>query len=223
VVGDDRTAMSADDIKFSSHGRSVARSYGVNTASSSSSSEDNAKDKKGGLNLEQWRSLLLGQPTKENVAKLMSAYIAQEVDDATYYAVVSDLLHENKPEVQDLGLYAAGSFFSATSFSVVAKAFDQMNPDVQVRAQKYLMSYSVGRRSNLLLVVLNENNAVVIDLATQVILKASINQKEPQLLRLIRASCVEMETLLLARRQIFRSLSQFIKSLHTVQIQQLQT
>jgi hypothetical protein len=172
IVGDDRTAMSAEDIKFSSHGRSVAKSYGVNTATSSTSSEDNTKDKKGGLNLEQWRSLLLGQPTKENVAKLMSAYIAQDVDDATYYAIVGDLLHENKPEVQDLGLYAAGSFFSASSFSAVAKAFDQMNPEGQAKAQKYLMSYSVGRRSNLLLVVLNDNNAVVIDLATQVILKA---------------------------------------------------
>lgn len=172
VVGEDRTAMSAEDLFFSTHGRSVAKYNGINTATASSSSEDVSRDKKGGLTLEQWKSLLLGQPTRENIAKLMSAYVGQEVDDATYYSVVSDLLHENKPEVQDLGLYAAGSFFSATSFSVVARFFDQMNPDIQAKAHNYLMSYSVGRRSNLLLMVLNENNAVVVDLATQVILKA---------------------------------------------------
>ncbi len=170
IVGDERTGLSASETVSNSWGQLTPRH--ASTSSRFTSEEDKSKlNEKNKLSADQWRSLLLGQPTKENIAKFINAYNTLEVDESTFYLITNELLHDSKSDVQFLGLSAAGSFHNSNSFSSVASAYDQLNAENQSKAQAFLMSFSTSQRSNVLLVVLKSSNPVVVDLATQVILK----------------------------------------------------
>jgi hypothetical protein len=170
IVGDDRTGLS--DLDMGSKSWSQSKRMHSSASSRITSEEDKSKaSDKNKLSADQWRSLLLGQPTKENMAKFINAYSSLEVDESTFYLITNELLHDPKSDLQLLGLSAASSFYTSNSFSTVASVFDQLNADNQSKAQAFLMSFSTSQRSNILLGVLKSSNPVVVDLATQVVLK----------------------------------------------------
>lgn len=125
---------------------------------------------KNGLSSDQWRALLMAQPTQENVAKLMQAYAAGEVEEQTVYTVVTDLFRNNKSEVQNLGLVALNSIYTERSFSLVAEFYDQLASDIQPKAHKYLMSYAVTPRLPILAEALKSNNSNVVETALEVVI-----------------------------------------------------
>ncbi|MDG0815485.1 hypothetical protein [Bdellovibrio svalbardensis] len=141
-----------------------------NNAKTAAAANDAAKDEKG-LSGSQWIALVSAQPTKENVAKLINAYFSQEVDDATFYTIVNDLLRNNKSETQAMGLYAVSSVYNSQSFSIVATSYDQLSSENQAKAQAYLTSYANTGRSGVLLTALKSSKAEVVELAAQVIIK----------------------------------------------------
>lgn len=119
----------------------------------------------------QWRALVLAHPTEENVNKLVQAYKSKEVDDTTFYMIVTDLFRDNKVENQKLGLLAVKSTYSAKSFSTTAQYFDQLAPEVQESANTYLMSYAVTSRLPVLMQTLESSNTEVVATATQVVIE----------------------------------------------------
>ncbi|HWU43178.1 MAG TPA: hypothetical protein VN132_07065 [Bdellovibrio sp.] len=168
VVGKDTPPVSTGDIGGGSGSGGGAMPQ-IAAANNSPNANDKGKDS--GMSADQWRALISGQPTKENVAKLINAHETQEVDDATFYTIVSDLLRNNKSETQALGLYAATSVYSTQSFATVASHYDQLSHDNQSAAKSYLMSYATSSHTNALLGALKTNNATVVELATQVVIQ----------------------------------------------------
>ncbi len=66
--------------------------------------EQGPEEPKDKMSADQWIALLRAQPTKENVAKLIQAFSANEVDAATFYAIVTDLFRSNQPQTQSFGI-----------------------------------------------------------------------------------------------------------------------
>lgn len=132
---------------------------------------DESKQNKNALSGSQWRALILAQPTKENVAKLVEAYNAKYVDDSTFYTIVTDLFRDNKVENQELGLMAVKAAYNGQSFSVTAQYYDQLAPGVQEKAHAYLLSYAVTSRLSILMTALQGGHAEVVATAAQVVLE----------------------------------------------------
>lgn len=130
---------------------------------------------KNALSGAQWRALIMAQPNRDNINKLLQAYSNQEVDDGTFYTIVTDLLRDNKNENQALGLYAVNSIFSFKSFSVVAQYFDQLSTENQSKAQTYLMSYAVTSRFSYLMAALQSQQVTTVEAAAEVVMQGYIS------------------------------------------------
>lgn len=167
IVGDDAPTGLSDDGGFWVPHSSNPQRY-EDTAGKQSS--PTPKQVKNVLSGNQWRALILAQPTKSNMAKFVEAYNAKAVDDVTFYTIVTDLFRDNKAENQELGLMAVKAVYSAKSFAVTSQFYDQLAPGVQEKAHVYLLSYAVTPRLPILLTSLQNSNAEVVATAAQVVL-----------------------------------------------------
>lgn len=128
--------------------------------------EDN-KDK---LSPDQWRALVLGAPTKENMNKLVAAFGAGETDANTFFGIVEDLMQSQKPDSQSLGLYGLQSVVSARSFALVVHNMDKFDPTVKTAANSYLMAYTQSNRLGSLAQVLQTNDVTVATKGVEVLM-----------------------------------------------------
>jgi hypothetical protein len=167
IVGEDAPVGLGDSDGFWAPHPSAPQRYEDTAGKQNSPSP---KQTKNSLSGSQWRALILAQPTKSNVAKLVEAYNAKEIEDATFYTIVTDLFRDNKAEYQELGLTAMKSVYSAKSFSVTSMYYDQLAPEVQEKAHAYLLSYAVNSRFPILMTSLQNPNAEVVATAVQVVL-----------------------------------------------------
>lgn len=175
VVGDAPETKWEDDGFFATTGQNKSRVAGSGGSSEKKIQTQQTKNNMSGA---QWRSLLMAQPTTENVSKFLQAYQVQEVDDQTFYQVVGDLFRSNKVETQALGLSAVKFVYSPVSFSLTAQHYEQMTPELQQKAHEYLMSYGVAGRLPFLMSVLQGNNPVAVEAAVQVVVDGYSKAKD---------------------------------------------
>lgn len=167
VVGaDDARAKLGEDIRVGDGNHN--RQY---TAETNGNNKQVAEQTKTGLSGDQWRALLQAQPTKENVAKLIAAYESKEVDDQTFYTIVSELFRANKSDTQLLGLMALKGAYNAKSFAMAAQYHDQVAPEIQAPIQNYMMTYAASGRLPYLMSALQSSSADVVSAAAQVVMQ----------------------------------------------------
>ncbi|UYL10017.1 hypothetical protein B9G69_005430 [Bdellovibrio sp. SKB1291214] len=126
------------------------------------------KDK---LTANQWRSLVLGQPTKENVNKMVVAYMDKELNDSEFYGIVNELLKNSNTETQSLGLSAASSFYSSTAFNTVATNYKTLSTENQTAAMAYMLGFANAGRLSALASSLKNSDSEVVALAAEVVVK----------------------------------------------------
>jgi hypothetical protein len=168
VVGADPgfKAGGADDINLGgANGGTIATGGAAGTDTTKSATD---KDK---MTAAQWRSLVLGQPTKENVNKMVVAYIDKDLTDAEFYSIVNDLLKNSNTETQALGLSAASSFYSSTAFNTVASNYKTMTSDNQTTAMAYMLGFANAGRLSALASSLKSSDSEVVSLAAEVVVK----------------------------------------------------
>lgn len=136
---------------------------------------DTQENKDDVLSPAQWRALVLGQPTKENVNKMVDALQAGKTDEATFDAVMTDLLKSQKKDEQALALYGLGRVPTAKSFAVVAKEYDGLSADIKPAAQQFLTSYSKVEKRGALKQSLQSSDSTVAYKAAQVVLNSLQN------------------------------------------------
>nr|WP_295904813.1 hypothetical protein [uncultured Bdellovibrio sp.] len=175
IVGADTKVTWGEDGFMNGGGSNSRVENVVNDSSPDKNPQQQAKNNLSG---DQWTALLRAQPTKENVAKLIQAFENKEIDDQTYYAIVTDLYRSNKSETQALGLVAAKAAYNVKSFSITAQYYEQLAPEVQTQAHAYLMSYAVTARLPILASALGSANADVVETAAQVVLEGYRKAKE---------------------------------------------
>jgi hypothetical protein len=116
----------------------------------------------------QWRALVVGQPTKENVAKLIAAFNEKEVDAATLYLIMNDLVQSSNADTQAQGLTIAQEVPSLRSFTVISANYDKFDASVKKSADTYFLSYMQSSRLPILAMALQSEDTTVVHRAAQV-------------------------------------------------------
>jgi hypothetical protein len=172
VDGSPTFKAGADDIS-TGNGQGGA----VETAAAGADAKKAATDKDA-MTAAQWRSLVLGQPTKENVNKMVMAYMDKELTDAEFYGIVKELLQNSNAETQSLGLSAASSFYSSTAFNTVASGYKNYTTENQTKAMAYLLGFANAGRLSALASSLKSSDEEVVSLAAEVVVKGYNSAKE---------------------------------------------
>lgn len=157
---------------------------GVNSNAAVVKSATNLADKKVNdaekLTGNQWRSLLAADPSQKNVSLLVAAYLRGEVEEASFYVVVNDLLSNSKNEVQQLGVWAAASTPSARSFVLLATQMDSLSEGAAKQAESALADYAQGSRQGAILRVLASNESEAVMRAIEIVVKGYQTSKTEQ-------------------------------------------
>ncbi len=134
--------------------------------------DKNAKDdqKKDGRSPDQWRALLLAEPTYENMKALMAAYADKQIDDGNFYKIIQSLLENQNAQTQNVGLYGAQSFPSVQSFSLIVKSEDVLSGNSKKFAEEILLGYNQPQSIAILGQVLRSNEDAIVMKAGDVIL-----------------------------------------------------
>ena len=130
------------------------------------------KDK---LSVDQWRALIMAQPTPENVGKMVKAFTLEELSAEGFYSIVAELYRDNRTDVQKLGMMAAKASYNLSAFTVTSQAYESLPPELQTEARNYLMSYGSAARLSVLASALKSSNAVTVELAAEVVMEAHKN------------------------------------------------
>ncbi len=120
------------------------------------------------LSAAQWRALVVGQPTKENVSKLVNAFNNKEVDANTLYLIMNDLIQSSNTETQAMALVIAQAVPSLKSFSAVSTNYDKLDANNRKAADTYMMSYMSGSKLSILALALQSEDSQVVTHAAQV-------------------------------------------------------
>ncbi len=174
VDGNPTFKAGADDI-------STGNGQGGTVAAGAAAEADGkkaAKDNKDSMTAAQWRNLVLGQPTKENVNKMVVAYMDKELTDAEFYGIVKELLQNSNADTQALGLSAASSFYSSTAFNTVASGYKSYTAENQTKAMAYLLGFANAGRLGALASSLKSSDPEVVTLAAEVVVKGYNSAKQ---------------------------------------------
>jgi len=132
------------------------------------------------LSAAQWRSLVVGQPTKENVMKLVAAFGAKDVDAGTLYTIMSDLMQSSNAETQSQGLLIGQSVPSYNSFSIVSVNYEKLDASVKKSADDYLAGYMQSSKLGILAMALQSENTQVVYHAAQAMVTGLTKVKSGQ-------------------------------------------
>jgi hypothetical protein len=128
----------------------------------------------------QWRSLVVGQPTKENVMKLVAAFNSKEVDAGTLYLIMGDLMQSSNAETQSQGLLIGQNVPSLKSFAIVSENYDKLDASVKKNADEYLAGYMQSSKLGILAMALQSENSQVVYHAAQAMVTGLTKVKSGQ-------------------------------------------
>lgn len=159
-VGSDGLRPNAKNGKEGANGAAAGDTAATDTTDTNKNSAD------------QWRALLNAQPTKENVDKMVAAVKAGELDSASFYSIVADLLKNNKADTQKMGIYAlSASGYKSQAFVLASEHYEQLAPEAQTAAHTYLVSYATKGYLTILQGALQSSNTAVVEVAAQVVIE----------------------------------------------------
>lgn len=138
-----------------------------NAKKNETAKDENPKDQR---SPDQWKALLLAEPTYDNMKKLMAAFSNKEIDEGNFYRIVQSLIENQNPQIQSVGLYGAQGFPSVQSFTMIVKNEDILTGNSKKFAEQILLAYNQPQTVNVLGQVLRVNDEAVVMKAGEVIL-----------------------------------------------------
>ncbi len=135
------------------------------------------KDKPEKMTSAEWRSLILTQPSQENMQKMIKALPAGEIELDTFLEISEALIKDNSQEKRRMGIWSLTSVYRQEAFIMSA----HLAPDTDAASQKllneYLYNYNRAQTLIILEQVLKSADAVAAAAAAQAITKAIENIK----------------------------------------------
>lgn len=116
--------------------------------SAATNTEKKAEELK--LTAAQWRSLLQLSPSSGNVAKLLAARGAGDIDDGVVLEIAKDLLKDSGDERQKAGLLIVDRLVSPRTFEFMVFEKAEFSQNVQTELQKKIESYGLPSRLSYL-------------------------------------------------------------------------
>ena len=172
--------------RFASNDGSANTSRALtNTQANNKAPKEDAKNKeddKKTMTIEEWRQILMAQPTLANMNKFLTAYRNKDVSVEDYTHLSQELLAGDK-EHQAAGLYALQSAPSATSFAVITKSVSKLTIENQATAHQILLSYSQPQRLAYLSQALQSDDAEVVKQAADTITYGLAQVKKGQVVQ----------------------------------------
>ncbi|MFN8792421.1 MAG: hypothetical protein ACK5Y2_13285 [Bdellovibrionales bacterium] len=119
-----------------------------------------------------WKSLVLAQPTPENVREMVQAFQKGELDAESFYDIVEILMKDNSESKRNIGFWALSSTSHQRGFELAAQLSTEGDASLQPRLNEYMYNYNNPRSLGILDQVLRSGNAVASAAAAQVITRA---------------------------------------------------
>lgn len=133
--------------------------------------QNNETDDKDILTADQWKSLMLSQPTRENALKLVEALQKNEIDIASYNEISELLIKDNSEDKKKLGILILTATTSLESFKLAAKMMSTVSTENQKALNDYIYSYSRPQTLPILEQILKSPDTELKTLAADVISK----------------------------------------------------
>lgn len=177
VGGDPQKQLDSSDIPFGgAAGGGAPGAVGQNgNASDPAAAQAEVDNEK--MSGSQWRALIAAQPTLENVQKLKSAFLEGDVEGASFYQIVQDLLESNDYNTQKLGIIALEGVYSNAAFTIAARYQERLEEAEATLLEAYLQSYVVSARLNILAAAMKSQERVVVTTAIGLALQGYQNAK----------------------------------------------
>jgi len=119
-----------------------------------------------------WKSLVLAQPTPENVRQMVQAFQSGELDAESFYDIVEILMKDNSESKRNVGFWALSSTSHQKGFELAAQLSAEGDAALQPRLNEYMYNYNNPRTLGILDQVLRSSNPVAAAAAAQVITRA---------------------------------------------------
>lgn len=142
-----------------------AKKESQNAEPNGQSNEENRE----GRSAAEWTSLILAQPTQENVGEMIKALAAGQIDVNTYLEISEKLIRDNSQEKKRLGIWALTSIHRREAFSLAAHLAVDADANSQGLLRDYLYSYNQAQRLSVFDQVLKSQDAVAAAAAAQAI------------------------------------------------------
>lgn len=141
----------------------------------SNPTDEEDKDESEKMTSAEWRSLVLTQPSQENIQKMIKALPAGEIELDTYLEISETLIKDNSQEKRRMGIWSLTSVYRQEAFIMAA----HLVPDTDAASQKllndYMYNYNRNQTLNILEQVLKSPDSVAAAAAAQSITKAIQN------------------------------------------------
>jgi hypothetical protein len=138
-----------------------------------SSNEVQNQEKDEVLSPQQWRALVLAQPTQKNMDKLVAAVEKKQIEEKEFQEIIHDLLKSQNKDQNTLAFYGINKVATASSFIFISQIRDSLHQDLKPKADQLLASYSnIPKRNELLKVLLAQD--VVASLRAAQVVKSAI-------------------------------------------------
>lgn len=139
-----------------------------NNVNNRNADETEAKDV---LTADQWKSLILSQPNRENALKLVEAFQNNEIDMASYNEISELLMKDNSEDKRKLGVWILTAASSLESFKLATQYMTKLNADSQKLLRDYVYGYARPQTLSILEQILRSGDAELKTLAADIISK----------------------------------------------------
>jgi hypothetical protein len=120
----------------------------------------------------EWKSLILTQPTKENIQKMITAFANGDIDLETYIEISETLIKDNSQDKRKMGAWALTSIYNRQAFTAAAHMVVDTDTTTQTTLNTYLYSYNSINTLAILDQILRGSDTVAATAAAQNITKA---------------------------------------------------
>ncbi len=132
--------------------------------------EDSDEKNKDQRSPDQWKALLLAEPTYENMKKLILAFSNKEIEPVHFYKILQSLIENQNPQTQSVGLYGAQSFPTVESFTLIVKSEDILTGNAKKFSEQILLAYNQPQSVGVLGQVLRSSDEAVVLKAGEIIM-----------------------------------------------------
>lgn len=168
-IADSNLKINSDDKQSPD---SVTAAFGAPTKKSDQqNTQQNVSDQNNPnqIGLEEWRSLLMKDPSYLNLQKFSHAYRSREVTQTEYYQIVTELRSLKDPKAEIAALYLLDSAPSLKSFSELSSVTNASSVEAQNYANRILLGYNRAGYLSVLAQALQSQEIAIVLRAAQVI------------------------------------------------------
>lgn len=152
--------------------QNYARAQQANTTKNANTNQTEKEKEEEKMDAAAWKSLVLAQPTVENVQKMIQAFQSGELEAQAYYEIVESLVKDNSEDKRKMGLWALTSSVHVKGFTLASHLVSEVDSTSQQKLNDYLYSYNNTRSLTVLDQVLRSSDAVATAAAASVISQA---------------------------------------------------